>query len=64
MFRIISVAKDNSVDYYLSVDPNQNALTSYLRNKQGKFCLNELANVLVLTICDDCEIAVDVASIF
>jgi len=56
--------EDNGVDYYLIVDPNQKALTSYLRNEQGKFCLIEPADALVLTSCVDGEIAVDVASIF
>lgn len=56
--------EDNGVDYYLIVDPDRNSLVAYMRNDQGRFSLVDPADPLVFTVCEDCEIAVDVASIF
>ena len=54
----------HGVDYYLIVDPDQNTLSSYERNVDGKFDIIEPAAALQFTICETCKISVDGAAIF
>lgn len=55
--------QDHGVDYYLNVDPNDHTIETHERNEQGDFQQIKPANTYEFTLCDDCRIRLDRASI-
>jgi Uma2 family endonuclease len=56
--------QDNGVDYYLIVDPDDNTFELYERNEQGEFQQRDPADAYDFTLCNDCHIRLERASIF
>jgi Uma2 family endonuclease len=56
--------QDHGVEYYLIVDPNDLTIEAYHRNDQGHYEPLQSVNAYEFTLCDDCHIQLDPASIF
>ena len=54
----------SGVGYYLLVDPDERTRIVYWRDELGKYEELSLCDAQLITICDDCELAVDLTSIF